>query len=1317
MSDQTNQSATKGWNPDFERRLLTLLLRDRVNQSFTRTGTLPGDGGIALVGQKQLGVLWEILFDYILSKLSQSERKRVLDQTPVFQSFLAESSPSTPDHDQGDIILLVLHPSSDRDTIISCSTRMTNIRTMIQPGYEVLSCVIEDRAKTKPIQLNDSRVNIPENLEAALKQLRDPEQPRELWMDVLCAGESEPQIELIKQIYDRAQRVTVWLGTGSATSRIALAFVEHFRELPNDRQRLLVSWLWNYPDANLSDYEPGKLELIWAWHYKPPDVRPAVGFYYPLHKVPVRDEHSRVQIRQIFRSITAGQMSAMILELMRRTWWNRAWLLQKLLSNREVQIRCGQEVARLESFTELFDMVLEVGLGNKVLSPTYPTKEIRSMLLYYHNHATLAMKYGYRGTGILVSRPFQVPPVRPAVMDHIMMQMPCNPWGGSRKTGTNVRNEETYIIEAFAWSIGRILEQSDGEVNGILATAKIAGNLGLILSELSVRVSSGCIRRIRGNMLQAFAKGGANFPLPGERLRDGSVFGDQKDARKIMEIQRKLRLVSPGETLEGLLERLRKQELDRSAAKSLSVTGLSITTATLCDDEDVRCWLRILRALSLKPLSETHQRNVRSNPPDPEAQPKKLNRMHTEVSTEVQDAKDKDWAEKMLKYTEKTISEQASTTSGITKHSNASSIHKEERSNLETSSYEPLNSDLREIRLLILRPCETNDSDIYADLLTVSLLALDGLGINRYPYVALSYMWGEDGPLEEKKKICLDGKMKFVTGNLFSALQRLRDPRMPLLLWVDALCIDQSNICEKNKQIPLMSTIYQKAGHVFVWLGKEEPYFWKIMLSLALYDYEMDLRRYAADPKLQERIRDARDLVRSTAQSAGPLDELWLRPYWSRVWIVQEIILAQNVTVCCGPYIASWEAYKSVSTYYGVNSSPVDIFYAGQNVPPPARLAEIQARRVAAVHDDSGISLLDTLMLGRTRFATNPLDYIYAFLPIWDLEASKLVPDYNKSLMSASIDAFRCVVNEEGNLDILSACRQYRSRAEFENAMTEPWPTCGWRNRAFGRFSGDGLHLILNGFTFETINYVSDQEWPDSMEQHCVSYLNQFQEGHPYDTERALHVALAETTFLSQCTFPSGTLLMPYNEDWLIRHAELFLGFSFDGTDRIEKPIREDRGSLSDKKELMEAFVSFQRDDRGEIREIIQQCDSTDTIGDEFLTITGERVAFSALTDDKLVEISRDSVNQLNASISTSTHPSRFFVTKQGCIGRGPLPIQKGDQVCILFGAKLPFILREISPDVYVILGEAYVHGIMKGEAVRDHAVQDHIGSRKFIIR
>ena len=118
-----------------------------------------------------------------------------------------------------------------------------------------------------------------------------------------------------------------------------------------------------------------------------------------------------------------------------------------------------------------------------------------------------------------------------------------------------------------------------------------------------------------------------------------------------------------------------------------------------------------------------------------------------------------------------------------------------------------------QIRLLTIRPGRKDDP-LRCDL---SLADWDHL----LDYEALSYAWGS---FTDRRKIRLNDRIIFVTRNLRNALSAFRYLDKPRILWVDALCINQNSMLEKNHQIRLMDQIYSKTSLVKIWLGEEnEP--------------------------------------------------------------------------------------------------------------------------------------------------------------------------------------------------------------------------------------------------------------------------------------------------------------------------------------------------------------------------------------------------------------------------------------------------------------------------------------------------------------
>lgn len=99
--------------------------------------------------------------------------------------------------------------------------------------------------------------------------------------------------------------------------------------------------------------------------------------------------------------------------------------------------------------------------------------------------------------------------------------------------------------------------------------------------------------------------------------------------------------------------------------------------------------------------------------------------------------------------------------------------------------------------------------------------------------MALSYTWGpayvrsseEQAAMNSPLSILCDGFEVPVTENLFDALSQLRQISDIKLIWIDAICINQESLEERSLQVLLMGSIYSKAQHVIIWLGKQILHF------------------------------------------------------------------------------------------------------------------------------------------------------------------------------------------------------------------------------------------------------------------------------------------------------------------------------------------------------------------------------------------------------------------------------------------------------------------------------------------------------------
>ena len=160
-------------------------------------------------------------------------------------------------------------------------------------------------------------------------------------------------------------------------------------------------------------------------------------------------------------------------------------------------------------------------------------------------------------------------------------------------------------------------------------------------------------------------------------------------------------------------------------------------------------------------------------------------------------------------------------------------------------------------------------------------------------FFCLSYTWGSAKP---RRQIQVDDHRFYVRRNLWKLLHIVRQRGEIQPLWIDAICVNQSNVKERNQQVSMMGDIYRNAEEVIVWLGEGDS-----GLEAAL---DMIDKKGTLGPKLENTEREFRSrlgLRRSDTQSfPSAIAQLATLPYWDRVWIKQELMLSQYLRFMYG---------------------------------------------------------------------------------------------------------------------------------------------------------------------------------------------------------------------------------------------------------------------------------------------------------------------------------------------------------------------------------------------------------------------------------
>lgn len=242
---------------------------------------------------------------------------------------------------------------------------------------------------------------------------------------------------------------------------------------------------------------------------------------------------------------------------------------------------------------------------------------------------------------------------------------------------------------------------------------------------------------------------------------------------------------------------------------------------------------------------------------------------------------------------------------------------------------------------------------------------------------AVSYAWGGTAGT---KSILVNGSPFHVGENLFQALVHLRLPATHRLLWIDAVCINQSDTSERNHQVQKMAAIYSGANRVLVWLGLETEN------SKAAFEF---LRAaYQRSPYNREELMHHKGWL--------VLEELCSREYWTRVWIVQEICLASRLILCCGTSQIPW-VYLSELRQCRKNVWPRYMSKGEQAFMRslPARIDQQKESR----NKNRGCSLWALLEAFQSSKCKEVHDKVYGFLGLsTDCGSSGIPIDYSRSV-------------------------------------------------------------------------------------------------------------------------------------------------------------------------------------------------------------------------------------------------------------------------------------------------------------------------------
>jgi hypothetical protein len=317
-----------------------------------------------------------------------------------------------------------------------------------------------------------------------------------------------------------------------------------------------------------------------------------------------------------------------------------------------------------------------------------------------------------------------------------------------------------------------------------------------------------------------------------------------------------------------------------------------------------------------------------------------------------------------------------------------------------------------EIRLLRLHPAAKAEEPLRGELSNSRLTP-------ETQYEAISYVWGE--PVFAHSLHLGDTSLQ-ITKNLSDALRRFRKPDKERVLWIDGVCINQEDLEEKSRQIPLMGNIYRYAHAVLAWLGDANGL--KInneTLSLAgaLAFVGRGIWRPETSIFL---LHDLEKLLKDVRNNTGGMwpqvfklcnmdadlnpcgfRQLYSSPWFTRMWIVQEVALAENMFLHFGENILEWHDFERLCVLiwlYVESGHPHDgttwqtfITYCWPIVQAKHDVRDAERKKPEHALD----TWFKHLAIFGARKCSDPRDHIYALLGLLPAKTGiEIIPDYTK---------------------------------------------------------------------------------------------------------------------------------------------------------------------------------------------------------------------------------------------------------------------------------------------------------------------------------
>ncbi|CAI6269992.1 unnamed protein product [Periconia digitata] len=535
-------------------------------------------------------------------------------------------------------------------------------------------------------------------------------------------------------------------------------------------------------------------------------------------------------------------------------------------------------------------------------------------------------------------------------------------------------------------------------------------------------------------------------------------------------------------------------------------------------------------------------------------------------------------------------------------------------------------------------------------------------------YEALSYSWNENEewyiPQSEREAVLIECNNEEVSVNLSlgKALRHLRNPKIPRIMWIDRLCINQDDPEERSQQVQVMSHIYSQASRTIVWLGKyDDTTIYNglsvICQTINSWDYSQRALFHKIDLDTGEttpcQVTPSEESSSDILDPQSPLSLLFERTWFERRWVIQEIVHSKQIAVMVANYTIPWDYLGMAAAILRVehNSHAVGVANTylmfrlrNSDELPSLRLSFLHLIRLTSGFDNS-----------------EPKDEVYALLNLSTSDSGPALPivpiDYTCSMETVYRRLVEQFLTQTSPLSFLENAHglgydaatntswlpKFHAKHTFR-PMLSPWaidalfaPSRGLEFEA--SVTPNAEELNVRGIEFATVLWVSpmlNYNWSTN----CTIIWDCLK----------IYAGIAKST-QEILVKMSRTLCAGRNRSSEVESDRAAFVGSFAATLLKWLPEQDDAARSRLNTHLSEAGRGHDADD--------------------FIRVAADACPCHAL-----------------------------FLTSGGHLGIGRSDTTPGDSVWILAGATLPFVLRK-TDKYWNLVGECFIDEVMDGQIVR----------------